>query len=278
MNTAGRGPAELPPPGTRAAAPPPVPQTVAALAGARPARLVWENLVGGLTYEVGTGQDRCFVKWAPPGAPLDLAAEAARMKWACLFHPVPEVLDYGQDADGEWLVTAPLPGESTVSDRWRGEPAVAVRAIGEGLRALHEALPVDRCPFSSMAEDRLADARQRAARGLINPDEWHQEHYVLGVEGALARAAQIPTADRLVVCHGDSCPPNTLLGGDGRWSGHVDLGELGVADRWADLAVATWSMQWNWGPEWERPLLDAYGIQSDPERIAYYRLLWELGP
>jgi kanamycin kinase len=24
----------------------------------------------------------------------------------------------------------------------------------------------------------------------------------------------------------------------------VDLGELGIADRWADLAVATWSTEW----------------------------------
>ena len=64
---------------------------------------------------------------------------------------------------------------------------------------------------------------------------------------------------------------------NGRWSGHVDLGDLGVADRWADLAIATWSTGWNYGPGWERLLLDAYGIKPGAERIRYYRLLWELG-
>jgi kanamycin kinase len=51
-----------------------------------------------------------------------------------------------------------------------------------------------------------------------------------------------------------------------------------VADRWADLAVATWSTSWNYGPGWEAPLLDAYGVAPDPDRTHYYRLLWELGP
>jgi len=278
MSAAGSVPGQLPPPETRAAGPPPVPAAVTAVAGTRAARLAWENMLGGLTYEVGTGPGRCFVKWAPAGAPLDLAAEAARMKWARPFHPVPEVLGYGREADGEWLVTAPLTGDNAVSERWRTEPALAVRAIGEGLRALHEDLPAGRCPFSWSAQERLAEARQRAAQGLIDPGEWHQEHYVLGLEGALALAAQIPPTDRLVVCHGDSCTPNTLLGPDGRWSGHVDLGGLGVADRWADLAVATWSIEWNWGPGWERPLLDAYGVEPDPDRTNYYRLLWTLGP
>jgi aminoglycoside phosphotransferase len=69
-----------------------------------------------------------------------------------------------------------------------------------------------------------------------------------------------PPVDRLVVCHGDACAPNTLIGDGGRWSGHVDLGSLGVADRWADIAVATWSAELNYGPGWERTLLDAYGI------------------
>jgi len=79
-----------------------------------------------------------------------------------------------------------------------------------------------------------------------------------------------------VVCHGDACAPNTLLTVDGHWSGHVDLGLLGTADRWADLAVATWSTEWNYGPGWEQLLLDTYGIAPDPERARYYRLLWDL--
>src|SRR5690242_5385406 len=64
------------------------------------------------------------------------------------------------------------------------------------------------------------------------------------LDEARARLADPPPVDRLVVCHGDACAPNTLLGDDGGWSGHVDLGALGVADRWADLAVATWSLDW----------------------------------
>jgi kanamycin kinase len=62
--------------------------------------------------------------------------------------------------------------------------------------------------------------------------------------------------------------------GSGR--ANVDLGAAGVADRWADLAVATWSTEWNYGSGWDRPLLDAYSIEPDPELIAYHRLLWGL--
>ena len=80
-----------------------------------------------------------------------------------------------------------------------------------------------------------------------------------------------------MVCHGDACAPNTLLADTGRWTGHVDVDTLGLADRWADLAVATWSVSWNFGPGWERQLLDAYGVEYDDERITYYRLLWDLG-
>jgi kanamycin kinase len=36
--------------------------------------------------------------------------------------------------------------------------------------------------------------------------------------------------------HGDACAANTLIDDAGRSSGHVDLSDLGVADRWADRA------------------------------------------
>jgi kanamycin kinase len=253
-----------------------LPAAVRELVAARQVRLVWEN-EDALTLEVGNGPDRCFVKWAPAGSPLDLAAEVARMTWAAAYTPVPRVLDMGAGSEGSWLVTAALPGRNAVSQRWLADPRTAVIAIGEGLRAMHDALPVTDCPFSWMAQDRIAAAQRAAAAGRLDTSDWAPEHLALGIEGAIAQVKDIPPADKLVVCHGDACAPNTLIADNGRWSGHVDIGDLGVADRWADLAVATWSTGWNYGPGWEQVLFGAYGIKPDAKRIRYYRLLWELG-
>lgn len=183
------------------------------------------------------------------------AAEAERLTWAERLLAVPHVLELGGDATHEWLVTRAVPGESAVVPRWVAAPAAAVRAIGEGLRALHDALPVDECPFEWTVPSRLANATRR---GIPVPD-------------ALRTS---PPIDRLVVCHGDACCPNTLIGDDGLWSGHVDLGALGVGDRWADIAVAAMSTEWNYGPGWEEALIEAYGVAPDPVRLAYYRELW----
>jgi kanamycin kinase len=242
-----------------------VPPAVIEVAAGRPAQAVWKNELGGLTFQLGAGAERQFVKWTPVSSGIDLSAEVSRLRWAGAFIAVPRVLDEGADETGSWIVTAGLPGRSAVDDHWKRDPETAVRAIGAGLRAMHEKLPVAECPFNWSAEKRLQAVRRRAAAGQIDL-----------AEHALDVLTAIPPVDRLVVCHGDSCAPNTLIGDDGVYSGHVDLGTLGVGDRWADLAVATWSTQWNYGPGWEEPLLEAYGVEADPERTTYYRLMWDL--
>ncbi|WP_328770253.1 aminoglycoside 3'-phosphotransferase [Streptomyces sp. NBC_00286] len=236
-----------------------VPAPIAELAGDRPLLPVWLNQLGGLTFRIGDDRDqgRLFAKWAPTGSGLDLPAEVERLCWARDFTPVPRVREYGADADGAWLVTYALAGESAVSPRWQADPATAVRALGAGLRALHDQLPVADCPFSWSVEHRLERARRS---GLAVPSD----------------LPDAPPIDRLVVCHGDACAPNTLLHDDGSWSAHVDMGALGLADRWADLAVATWSTEWNYGPGWDDTLLDGYGIEPDPQRTDFYRRLWSV--
>ncbi|MGO1316298.1 MAG: phosphotransferase, partial [Cellulomonadaceae bacterium] len=174
-----------------------------------------------------------------------------------------------------WLLSAAIPGRLAVDPVWLAEPATAARALGSGLRELHDTLPLDQCPFTWADDDRIAAAERRLAAGL-GPESWHPEHRALGVAGARARLADRPPPDRLVVCHGDACAPNTLLGDTGAVVGHVDLGTLGVADRWADLAVAAWSTEWNYGPGYAEEVYAAYGVPPDREREAFYRLLWDL--
>ena len=230
-----------------------VPAHVAALAAGAALTPVWHNNIGGLTFRTDNGR---FIKFGPLDAEANMRDEAERMRWASAWTRVPEVLDQGQDATHEWLVTAALPGESAVAPRWIAEPATAVRAVGAGLRALHAALPVDECPWSWGTPARVANAE---ARGIRIPESLHEA----------------PAIDRLVVCHGDACVPNTLLDAGGYWLAHVDLAALGTADRWADIAVASMSTEWNYGPGWEDALIEAYGIEPDRERLAYYRTLWD---
>lgn len=254
-----------------------IPPPLAAVIGDATAEMVWRNELGGLTFELRDPAQRRFLKWAPAGSGLQLGAEIERLSWLGGRWPAPRVISHGSARTGEWMLTTAVPGESAVSARWLSEPDVAVRAIGAGLRALHDALPVDQCPFSWTAETRIEAVRRRARAGLIDSDAWDPAHRELSVPEALAMVSAPPPVDRLVVCHGDACAPNTLLDVDGAWSGHVDFDALGVADRWADLAVATWSTEWNYGPGWADKLLAAYGVDPEPQRIAYYRLLWDLG-
>lgn len=207
---------------------------------ADPARLdaVWLNELGGLTFRDGEH----YLKWNPLGNGLDLEDERERLAWAAGRHPVPEVLEFERDEGGQLLVTRALPGLGAVTDAWRARPREAVRAIAEGLRVLHE-LPAHACPFVC---------------------EW-----AVGPDG--------PAGD-VVVVQGDACAPNTVVGSDARFAGHVDLGSLGVADRWADLAVASMSLDWNFGPGWQAEFFAAYGITRDEERIRHYRALWDSAP
>lgn len=234
-----------------------VPERVRLLAGDDAVTPVWRNVLGGLTFRLSAADGgRRYVKWVPAGTPeLDLDAEAERLAWAGRYTPVPRVLDRGADDQGDWLLTADIPGRSAVDPHWLAHPDTAARAIGAGLRAMHDALPVDGCPFSWGVADRVA---------RLSPD-------------ARARVGDVPAVDRLVVCHGDPCAPNTLLDDDGRWTAHVDLDALGVADRWADLAVASYSLEWNYGDGHEPAFFEGYGITPDAGRITFYRRLWDLG-
>jgi kanamycin kinase len=217
-----------------------------------------------------------FLKVARSGAHPGIPAEVARTRWAADHLPVPEVIDTGSDGTVDWLVTAALAGRPA-TDPAAGETRHVVVALAEGLRRFHDSAPVDACPFDFRVTAALALARRRADTGQIDPEEdFDVEHRHLDVPGALRELERLrPTDEDLVVCHGDYCPPNALLS-EGQVVGYVDLGELGVADRWWDLGVATRAVTWNYGPGLESVFLAVYGAPADERRQAFYRLLYDV--
>ena len=221
-----------------------VPRIVQTLAAHRDAELVWRNELNGLTFRIGER----FLKWNPRSTGVDLERERVRLEWLSTRHPAPRVVDHGMDGDAQWILTEALPGESAVGDTWRARRTEAIRAIATGLQAIH-----------TIAIDDF-------------PDAWAAQVWVSRQPTPLGKR---PPIDVPVLVHGDACAPNTLISDEGAWTGNVDFGDLAVGDRWADLAIASLSLDWNFGEGHQSEFFDAYGIVPDEDRIRYYRALWE---
>jgi kanamycin kinase len=223
------------------------------------------------------GEPVRFLKVARAGAYPGLPAEADRTRWAGAHQlPVPPVIETGTDGATDWLLTAAVAGLPG-TDPALGDVRQVVTTLAGGLRRLHDTAPVEGCPFDFRLTGAMAHARRRVAAGLVDPEEdFNEEHRHLDAQGALGQLEWLrPDGEDLVVCHGDYCPPNALIS-DGRVTAYVDLGELAVADRWWDLAVATRAITWNFGPGLETLFLGVYGAPPDPQRQAFYRLLYDV--
>jgi kanamycin kinase len=237
---------------------------------------IWRNEYGGITVRLEEPQEApgasSYLKWVAPGAACpDPLAEADRLVWADSFTAVPRALEAGRDRYGSWLLTAAVEVDgavatSAIEPRWQGLAARSAIAIGVGLRRFHDALPTDTCPF-------VRTARLRVAALTTGPTAPPTAAERATIAAALGNP---PPVDRLVVCHGDATVPNTLLDRVGRFAAHVDVGDLGVADRWSDIAVTTRSVTRRYGAGLEPLVLAAYGVAPDPERTTYYRALWDV--
>ena len=150
-----------------------------------------------------------------------------------------------------------------------------MQILADALRGLH-ALPVAACPFDQRLDSRLPAAQARVEAGLVDADDFDDERLGQSPQQVFAQLCSTrPDHEDLVVSHGDACLPNLMVA-EGRFSGFIDCGRLGVADRYQDLALAARSLVHNFGDtRWVTPLFQRYGAVADECRLAFYRLLDE---
>ncbi|MGW5685689.1 APH(3') family aminoglycoside O-phosphotransferase [Nonomuraea sp. NPDC003754] len=194
--------------------------------------------------------------------------EYERLRWLKHWMPVPDVVAFDEDA----LVLADVGWPSLE----RGAPADIGTIMGGVLRELH-AVPVGECPFDEGLEVRLARAGERLRAGLVDPDDFDDDHVGLTAAQVYDRLlAERPAREDLVVAHGDYTPGNVLVSATGR-PVLIDVGGLGVADRYLDLAIALRDLGEDYGESAVADFLAAYGLaEVDRWRLDYYRLLDEM--
>lgn len=235
---------------------------------------------GDLVYRRSDGA--AYAKIAA-GANVDLLdGERRRIEWLATFGlGSPTVLDWIATGDGACLLMSAVPGVPA-SDL---APADLIRAwpsIAQMLASLHE-LSLETCPFERTLLTMIDLASDVVARGAVNPAFLPPEDAQTPSTTLLARLreelpirlAQEPRD--LVVCHGDPCLPNFLVDPETlRCTGMIDLGRLGVADRYADLSLLLTNARETWSrPEEvsaaETILFDILAIPApDRDRLAFY--------
>jgi len=205
----------------------------------------------------------------------ELAGEVARLRWlASQGLACPEIIAHETDGEREWLLMSALPGRDFVSAE-RLQPLERARLLADALRQLH-AVDIAACPFDHRLENRIAAAKARLLAGRVDEDDFDEARLGRSAEDLFHELqAKRPSTENLVVTHGDACLPNFMADGP-KFTGYIDCGRLGVADRHQDIALACGSIEHNFGEELVAEFLKAYGdFEPQAEKMAYYQLLDE---
>ncbi len=201
----------------------------------------------------------------------ELADEMARLNWLAGRVPVPNLVAFERDQNGTYLLTTTLRGEPAHT---ASSPANCIDAVAAGLRSWH-GLDVAACPFDARLTVTIARARENALAGRVDETDFDASRNGRSALDLLQDLeATRPAHEDLVVSHGDYCLPNIMLAGNAV-AGYIDVGRAGVADRYQDLALAARSIAYNFGDAYVESFFAAYGVEADPQRIAFYQLLDE---
>jgi aminoglycoside phosphotransferase len=110
--------------------------------GARGAELIDLGFSDAVVVRLERAGEGLYYK-AGPG----VAAEADRLGWlGTTGIPCPQMLDRGEDDEGEWMLTSELAGRDASQPWVASERPAVLAAMAEGIRELHA---LTECPFDS---------------------------------------------------------------------------------------------------------------------------------
>jgi len=204
--------------------------------------------------------------------------------------PVPKVYAYEEAQGRFYLLMSKCEGQMACAHEYMSNSSLQCRLLAEGLRRLWDA-DILGCPSDQRLCNKLKAAEYQVAHGLVDmenvqPDTFGENGFRDPGE-LLQWLYENQPREELVLSHGDYCLPN-LFGIGENVTGYIDLGRMGIADKWCDIALCYRSLSDNYSGKYkqqkgkaypgyeEMGLFHALGLEPDWEKIRYYILLDEL--
>lgn len=199
---------------------------------------------------------------------------------------VPKVYAYETLGGKSYFLMSKLNGEAACDEKYMKNPGLQVKLLAKGLQNLWS-IDITDCPSDSGLENKLAQAKYNVENNLVDLDNVEPDTF--GEKGfknpgeLLKWLYDNKPEEELVLSHGDYCLPNVIFKDNN--VGYIDLGKMGVADKWCDIALCYRSLSHNYNGRYNGQdysglndllLFEELGIKPDWEKIKYYILLDEL--
>lgn len=234
------------------------------------------GMSGAFTYQLNKNNTTIYIKAMPVNAGISLSREAAVIKWLQGRLPIAELIDFTVTQDMEYMLLSEIAGLYACHPSFKNDVKTVVKALAEGMRLMHS-MRIDDCPLLYDVDMKLKESEIAVAENRIdinNFEEKWKDYSPLKIFEIMQNTK--PAYEDLVFTHGDYCLPNIIIK-NGSFSGFIDLGRAGVADRYQDIALCLRSLRHNWGEGYDGMLLSEYGLSSpDWDKIEYYTMLDEL--
>lgn len=218
---------------------------------------------------------------------LEAENERRMMKWLEGKLPVPKEYAYTVMDDNSYLLMSKCDGMMLCAEEYMENPSMQIKLLSESLKKLWK-IDISDCPTDSRLQYKLLQAQYNVEHHLVDLDNVEPETFgekgFQSPEKLLQWLCDNQPEEEPVLSHGDFCLPN-IFGVGTKVTGYIDLGKMGIADKWCDIAVCYRSLSHNYAGNYHHHAYTGYddnllfqelGIESDWNKIRYYILLDEL--
>lgn len=238
----------------------------------------------GLSGSSVTVYDDCVLKIEPLRPQTLTGIEA--MAWLSQRLPVPKILCHEVSDGSSYLLMTRMEGKMSCVETYLAQPETLVQALADGMKLLWNTESTG-CPRVRTLDFLLKEAKYNVEHGLVDMDNVDPETFSESGFRDPAHLLQWLMDNKVpsepVLAHGDYCLPNIFLK-DGKFHGFIDIGDMGIGEKWRDIALCWRSLRDNWQGRYggsQYPfdpdsLFDALGIKPDWEKMRYHLLLDEL--